>query len=34
MAAVAIAGVLVAIMRSGGVQSLLNGIIEQALQVP
>lgn len=34
MAAVAIAGVLVAVMRSGGVQSLLQGIVERALQVP
>ncbi|WP_084502321.1 DUF4244 domain-containing protein [Microbacterium indicum] len=34
MAAVAIAGVLVAVMRSGAVQSLLQGIVEQALQVP
>ncbi|MBP2437480.1 DUF4244 domain-containing protein [Microbacterium amylolyticum] len=34
MAAVAIAGVLVAIMRSGQVQSLLNNIVQNALQVP
>ncbi|MGI6879340.1 DUF4244 domain-containing protein [Microbacterium sp. gxy059] len=34
MGAVAIAGALVAVMRSGGVQELLNGIVERALQVP
>lgn len=34
MAAVAIAGVLVAVMRSGSVQSLLQGIVEKALQTP
>ena len=34
MAAVAIAGVLVAVMRSGAVRSLIEGIVEQALQVP
>jgi len=34
VAAVAIAGVLVAVMRSGSVQSLLQGIVEKALQTP
>ena len=34
LAAVAIAGVLVAVMRSGAVQSLIQGLIEQALQAP
>lgn len=34
MAAVAVAGVLVAVMRSGTVRSLIEGLVEQALQVP
>ncbi|GGF36154.1 hypothetical protein GCM10010922_09180 [Microbacterium sorbitolivorans] len=34
LAAVAIAGVLVAVMRSGAVQSLLQNLIESALQAP
>ncbi|MGO3904922.1 MAG: DUF4244 domain-containing protein [Microbacterium gubbeenense] len=34
MAAVAIAGVLVAVMRSGSVQSLLQGIVARGLQPP
>ena len=34
LAAVALAGVLVAVMRSGAVQSLLQGLIESALQAP
>jgi Flp pilus assembly pilin Flp len=34
LAAVAIAGVLVAVMRSGAVQSLLQTLIESALRAP
>lgn len=34
MAAVAIAGVLVAVMRSGEVQEILTGLVHRALETP